>query len=215
MKNKGFSRVIPIDWSPDKNINIKKVKAHPERREGVWEEDDRGIWTADLIAGGGGGIMEEVLATSVMKYYGSLGSIAIVDNNNVPYIGDLMRRCSKEKKRRYWERRNRYREDNGKTGIWEGCSSHMSYKMMGKSGSMEDNTAVNRIGLGKRWNMSRHNMEVCQACGEDSRSYNHVLRKCRHERLHSFRKRWHEDISKKIYKMKDRDLRGLMEDTWT
>ena len=159
--------------------------------------------------------MEEVLASSVVKHYGSLGSIAIVDNNNIPFIGDLMRRCSKEKTKRYWKRRDKYREINGKTGIWEGCSSHMSYKMMGKSGSMEDNSAVNRIGFGKRWNMSRHNLEVCQACGEDSRSYNHVLRKCRHEQLHSFRKKWYEDVSKKIYKIKDRDVRGLMEDIWT
>ena len=77
-RNKGFNRIIPIDWSKDRDINIKKVKAHPERREGVWEEDDIGIWQADLVAGGDGGIMREVLATSVLNYYGSLGSIAIV-----------------------------------------------------------------------------------------------------------------------------------------
>ena len=43
--------------------------------------------------------MEEILASSVLKHYGLFGSIAIVDNNNIPFIGDLMRRCSKEKKR--------------------------------------------------------------------------------------------------------------------
>ena len=44
---------------------------------------------------------------------------------------------------------------------------------------------------------------------------NKILRKCRQERIHSFRKKWYEDVSKGIYKIKDRDLRGLMEDMWT
>ena len=56
---------------------------------------------------------------------------------------------------------------------------------------MEDSTAVNRIGTGKRWKMSRHNLEVCQACGEDSRSNNHALRKCRADTVNKMRKIWY------------------------
>ena len=73
-KNKNINRIIPTNWSLDGNINIKKVKAHPERREGIWHDDEKGIWIADDIAGGGGGKIKEVLASSVLKYFGSLGS---------------------------------------------------------------------------------------------------------------------------------------------
>ena len=167
------------NYSPSANIEIHKVKAHPERREGEWQEDDEGIYLADKIAGGEGGEMGEVKATSALNYLGSLGAIAIVDNNNIPFFGNIMKRCSEVRKWNYFIRRDKYREDKGMTGIWEGSSLHNSYKMLGKTGSMEDNTAVNRIAAGKRWKMSRHNLEVCHACGEDSRSNHHALRKCK------------------------------------
>ena len=51
-RNKDIGRTIG-EWRPQKNLKIKKVKAHPERREGVWTKDDIGIWTADQAAGGG------------------------------------------------------------------------------------------------------------------------------------------------------------------
>ena len=61
------------------------------------------------------------------------------------HIGNLMRRCSKMKGKNYFIKRDEYREDKGKIGIWKGSSMSMSYKMMGKSGSMEDRSAINRI----------------------------------------------------------------------
>ena len=42
-RNKDFNRVLPV-CEPDKDIIMKKLKAHPERREGVWDGDDMGIW---------------------------------------------------------------------------------------------------------------------------------------------------------------------------
>ena len=115
----------------------------------------------------------------------------------------------------YFKKRDEYREDKGRTGIWKGSSMNLSYKMMGKSGSMEDRTATNRIAMGKRWKMSRHNLEMCQACGKDTRSTNHALRDCREESVNTKRKIWYNGVSRKIYKMKDRDLRGIAEDMWT
>ena len=114
-------------------------------------------------------------ATSVLKHFGLMGSIAIVDENNISFIGDLMRSSSKMRAEKYFNKRDEYREGKGKVGIWKGSSASMIYKMMGKTGSMEDRSAVNRIGMGKRWKMSRHNLDVCQACGEDSRSINHGI----------------------------------------
>ena len=83
----------------------------------------------------------------------------------------------------------------------------LSYKMLGKSGSMEDRSATNRIALGKRWKMSRHNMEVFQACGEDTRSTSLALRNFREVTVNTRRKIWYNGISRQIYKMKDMDLR--------
>ena len=63
--------------------------------------------------------------------------------------------------------------------------------------------------------MCRHNLEMCQACGKDTRSTNHALRDCREESVTTRRKIWYNGVSKQIYKMKDRDLRGIAEDMWT
>ena len=62
--------------------------------------------------------------------------------------------------------------------------------------------------------MSRHNLEVCHACGEDSRSNHHALRKCKERGVVEARKIWMDEVSKKIMKTKDRDIRGLLEDMW-
>ena len=132
-RNKKFKRLIG-GWKHGSNIKIKKVKAHPERRGGVWQEDETGIWTADKIAGGGVKNVHVATATSIVKLFGSMGSIAIVDENNIPFIGSLMRRSSKMKRVNYFNKRDEYREDKGKAGIWKGSSMSLSYKMMGEIG---------------------------------------------------------------------------------
>ena len=90
------------------------MKAHPEKREELWQEDERGIWTADKIAEGGVKKVHVATATSVLKLFGKMGSIAIVDENNIPFIGNLMRRSSKMRGINYFIRRDEYRGINGK-----------------------------------------------------------------------------------------------------
>ena len=58
--------------------------------------------------------------------------------------------------------------------------------------------------------MSRHNLEACHACGKDSRSNHHALRKCKEKEVVEARKIWMDEVSKKIMKTKDRDIRGLL-----
>ena len=186
------------------------MKAHPERREGVWDEDDIRIYLADEVASGRGGNMDEIRATKVLNHLGSLGCIAIVDDNNIPFFGNIMKRNSKMRMKNYFAKRDEYREGQGKIGIWEGSSLNMMYKMLGRSGSMEDNSAANRIGLGKRWKMSRYNSEVCHACGKEGRSNNHALRVCKNEVVEKRRKIWYDEVNKNIYKIKDRDIRGAV-----
>ena len=87
--------------------------------------------------------------------------------------------------------------------------------MMGKSRSMEDRSAVSRMAGGKSWCNSHANTEVCQACGIGTRSEAHALRSCTATEIKEARRKWTGDISKVIAKVRNRDLKGLMEDAWT
>ncbi len=102
----------------------------------------------------------------------------ICGENGKPFIGNLRMRSSKEKLRRYWIRRDGYREEKGKRPKWEGANIGLSHKMMGKSKSLEDLSAVQRMACGKRWCNSWINAELCQACGTGARSEPHALRTC-------------------------------------
>ncbi len=87
--------------------------------------------------------------------------------------------------------------------------------MMGKSRSMEDRTAVQRMASGKSWCNNWANGEPCQACGTGTRSEAHALRSCISVEIKNERRTWYDEIRKKILKVKDRDLRGLLEEMWT
>ena len=136
-KNKDVGRVIG-NWRPQKNIRIKKVKAHPERREGSWTKEDKGIYMADKVAGGEGVNIDIIKASAVMGRVAKDQVISIVDEKGVPFFGNLRRRNSKEKKKRYLKKRDDYREKDGKLRIWEGTSLHLSHKMMGRNKTIED-----------------------------------------------------------------------------
>ena len=90
-----------------------------------------------------------------------------------------------------------------------------SHKMMGKSNSLEDLSAVQRMASGKRWCASWVNVDVCRACGEGRRSESHILRTCGKETMIEERRKWTGDISKRIGKIRDRDLKGVVEEMWT
>ncbi len=48
-RNKDFRRILG-GYKRGVGTVIRKVKAHPERREGEWTRDDHGIYKADQIA---------------------------------------------------------------------------------------------------------------------------------------------------------------------
>ncbi len=41
-----------MGWRKPANVDMMKVKAHPERRNEEWDRDNEGIWIADRVAGG-------------------------------------------------------------------------------------------------------------------------------------------------------------------
>ena len=114
----------------------------------------------------------------------------------------------------YLKRRDKYRDERGLEAIWEGCSFHFIHKMLGKSGSIEDRSATLRIGGQKRWATSAFNDELCLACGVGRRSSAHVLVRCKDKRMDHARKMWYREVSKRIYRIKNIDIRSAVEELW-
>jgi hypothetical protein len=211
-KNRDVNRILG-GWKRGEGITVKKIKAHPERRGGEWSKDDEGIFIADQIAGNVGNV-PSITATKIIGEIARRGKIMVCGENGEPFIGNLRMRSSKEKLGRYWKRRDEYREERGRVPKWEGTNIGMSHKMMGKTKSLEDLSAVQRMASGKRWCNSWINTEMCQACGTGIRSEAHALRACGAEDMRTLRRGWTENIGKVIHKVKNRDLRGVMEETW-
>jgi hypothetical protein len=212
-KNRDINRMV-ANWNPPTNVEINKVKAHPERRGGEWSLDDEGIYLADMVAGKIITNIPIIKASEVVDETARKGLVTIVDTKGIPFIGNLRRRMSTMRLKKYLEKRDGYRENRGKRPIWAGANLGLSQGMMGKSGTMEDRSAVLRINLGKRWATSWINSDICRACGTHDRSMHHTLRKCKNKGMVEARKIWMSEVSKCIYKIKDRDLRGGIEDMW-
>jgi hypothetical protein len=202
-------------WAIPEGIEIRKIKAHPERREGEWDNGEKGIFFADQVAGGEGGKLPSVTASGIIERVSRRGILSVVDESGVPFMGNLRRRCSKKKIVRYLERRDKYREGRGRVGIWGGASLQLIHKMLGKNRSMEDRAASLRIGAQKRWALSDFNKEVCGACGIGNRSSKHALLRCGDSRMRVMRRAWMGEVSKRIGKIRNRDVRGAVEELWT
>ena len=84
-KNRDMNRILG-GWKRGKGIAVKKVKAHPERREGGWSKDDEGIFVADQIAGNVGNV-PSVTATKIIGEIARRGKIMICGENGEPFIG--------------------------------------------------------------------------------------------------------------------------------
>ncbi len=99
-KNKEFGRILG-NWKRGDGVNIKKVKAHPERREGEWDKNDEGIYLADLVASGDGGNVPTLSAKTIIGEIARGGKIMICGEDGEHFIGNLRKRCSRENMRRY------------------------------------------------------------------------------------------------------------------
>ena len=67
--------------------------------------------------------------------------------------------------RRYYENRDKYRAIYWQDAVWKGTNRCKAQYMCGRSKYIEDRAAVMRLSLAKTWAISRHNSEVCMACG--------------------------------------------------
>jgi hypothetical protein len=150
-----------------------------------------------------------------MNSVANRGLIALVYNKGVPFFGNLRRRCSRKKMERYLKKRDRYRESRGRVSIWSGASFHLIHKMIGKNKTIEDRAASTRIGAQKRWAMSAFNKDPCGVCGNGSRSSRHALLRCGEVRMRKMRKNWMDEVSKRIGGIRNRDIRGAIEEIWT
>jgi hypothetical protein len=213
-RNRGFKRIMGEFRLPD-NISVNKIQAHPERRSGDWNNGEKGIFLADYVAGGEGGNIPIFKSTDILEGVAERSKVTIIDDCGVPFVGDIKRRSSKRRMERYFKKRDEYRDRLGKQSIWEGCSFHLIQKMLGKNDTMEDRCASLRIGAQKRWATSQYNEELCKACGNKRRSMKHVLLKCADSRMSKVRKIWMSEVSKRIARIRNRDVRGAIEEVWT
>ena len=170
---------------------------------------------ADKVADGEEGNIDRIKATDILKKIAEGQIISIVDEKGIPFFGNLRRRLSKEKLKRYLKKRDDYREKDGKLRVWEGASLQHIHKMMGRKKTIEDRSAVARIAYGKRWCSSWINEEICKACEEAPRSIRHTLMQCGNERMREGRKIWTEEVERKIGKIRDVDLKGAVSELWS
>ncbi len=78
-------------------VSVVKVRAHPERflHHSLWPWDDKGIWTADRVAGKNMKAECSVRASRWLKRIGSRSMAVIEELDGTPYIGSIRERASK------------------------------------------------------------------------------------------------------------------------
>ena len=203
--NAGFSSLL-AGWDKDDTgkVTIRKVKAHPERwgKPGEWNIDEKGNWMADHVADGSADITHRLSAKAIIRDIGKRAMIQIVDNEGVPFFGDIKRRNSKYILKRYYKGRDRYRTNTGLPAVWEGTNGTRAHFLIG----------LNKLRAAsiKTWSLSRHNSDGCIACGSTSKGLDHALLRCRNAEVVVARKEWKKDTNSHADKIKNGDVKGIV-----
>ena len=95
-------------WRLSKGVTLEKVKAHPERYKPSteWDWNDKGIWTADRVAGGQMQSDGWVSAAKWLKRIGSRSLLVIEEEDGTPFIGSVRERASRINMEQYWKERD-------------------------------------------------------------------------------------------------------------
>ena len=125
-------------------------------------------------------------------------------------MGDIKKRNSRYAAARYYAARDKYRDNEWKDPIWARTNRCKAQYMMGRSKYIEDRAAVLRLSLGKAWANSRHNGDLCRACGGENKSIEHALFRCRHLDVAGVRKQWRHDVDKCVNKTYNKDMKGIV-----
>ena len=193
-------------------IRIRKVKAHPERwgKPGEWNIGEKGNWMADRVADDCDGIKHSISAKQIIKELGKRALVQTVDNEGVPFFGDLRKRNSKYKVKKYYKCRDIYRTNKRLPPIWEGTNGAKAHFLIGLNKYIEARAASIRVSMGKTWALSRHNSDECKACGSWNKGLDHALLRCKHVDVAAARREWRKNTYMHTKKVKNGDLRGIM-----
>ena len=210
-KNAGYKAILG-GWEEDDNIEVRKVKAHPEMwgEKGKWDVDEIGNWMADHIAGGGNEGVRTISAREILRDISRKAKITLVKKDGSPFDGDLRKRNSKYVMRRYYENRDKYRAIHWQDAVWKGTNRCKAQYMCGRNKYIEDRAAVLRLSLAKTWAISRHNQDMCMACGGKDKDLGHALFRCRHLDVAEARKCWKQEVDKCTKKIYNHDIRGVV-----
>ena len=96
--NAGYKAILG-GWKEDENVEVRKVKAHPEMwgEKGKWDVDEIGNWMADHIAGGGNEGVRTISAKEILKDISRQAKITLVRKDGTPFDGDLRKKINIER----------------------------------------------------------------------------------------------------------------------
>ena len=207
----GFSNLIN-HWSLGEEVTVRKVRAHPERfkQYSEWDWDDKGIWTADRVAGSEMTHESWVSAASWLKRIAKRARVTIEEADGTPFIGNVSERISRTNMQKYWKIRDEYRIKDGLSPKWEGTNIALASSLLKRNGGLEDLATMLRFASRKRWDYSRHNITVCKACRGDFRGMRHPLLLCNSIAVMGTRKIWMDSCFAHIRSAKPEQLRPRM-----
>jgi hypothetical protein len=209
--SEGFSNTIS-GWKKGPLVTISKVRAHPEKfkHHTAWDWDDKGIWTADRVAGREMEFEGRVKASQWLKRIGNRSALVIEEADGTPFIGNVRDRASRINMQNYWKERDGWRTVDGLDPKWEGTNIAMAFSLLMRNGSLEDYATMQRLAASKRWEYSRHNHIVCKACLGDFRGQRHPLLGCNNLAMGIARKTWLDNCRAYISTAKPEKLRPKM-----
>ena len=209
----GFINTIS-GWVRGPMVSIVKVRAHPEnfKHHTAWDWDDKGIWTADRVAGNEMESEGSVKASSWLKRIGKRSLLVIEELDGTPFIGNVRDRASRVNMIEYWKSRDEWRVKDGLLPKWAGTNMALAFALLKRNGSLEDYATMQRLAAGKRWEFSRHNKIACKACLGDFRGLKHPLLQCNNLHMNKVRKTWIDNCKAYIAVAKPGHLRHKMLD---
>jgi hypothetical protein len=193
-------------------VKVQKVRAHPERHlhHSKWTWDDKGIWTADRVAGGNMPYECTVRAAKWLKKIGSRSLVVLEELDGTPFIGSVRDRVSKRSMGLYWVERDRWRAKDGLSKKWEGTNIAHAFSLLKRNGGLEDHATMLRLASGKQWEYQRYNYVACKACQGEFRGSAHPLLRCSNLSMVNARNLWKNNCYEHVKGSKPARLRGKL-----
>ena len=98
--------------------------------------------------------------------------------------------------------------------MYEGASAELAFKLLVRNGGAEDFSAMARLAWNKRWATSRHNGELCKACGIVVNGQRHPLMICQNAEVIESRNEWKKKVEIEINRTANIKMKGILHEIW-